>query len=277
MAVVNVSTMHEFISACHMAVSDTTINIMADLDFNEVVSEITGVIAINDSSDVIRDVIINGNNHAIYNIEGSDMNPAVFHIKNIQNFELKDLSFLNCHITKSTTSLIAPTGSTSNAEINNCVVQGMFWGYIIGNTIHVNDTMFTLSGKGNLGSSTATYNRCWIKLDGVRCNASTSGFWRNLNSCYIEGDFGANSESSNTVFFNGISNSCINLDMHFAVTPTSLNVRFPNNTEYINIINSDKLQFIDTPLPSTTKNILVTDEQMKNAEYLAGIGFDIVP
>lgn len=277
MAVTNVSTMHELIVAMRTAVSDTTINIMADLDYNEVLTDVTGTIEINSSNDIIRDVIINGNNHAIYNIDGSFMNPTVFQVKNIQNFELKDLSFLNCHITKSTTSLMSYSGSSSNIQINNCVVQGMFWGYIFGNGFSVNDTMFTLSGKGNLGNSTATYNRCWIKLDGVRCTASSNGFWRNLNSCYIEGDFGANNESASTVFFNGISNSCINLNIHINVTPTSLNVRFPNGTEYINIINSDKLTFVDTPLPSTTRNILVTDEQMKNAEYLSQIGFDIVP
>ena len=82
-----------------------------------------------------------------------------------------------------------------------------------------------------------------------------------------------------------VNNSCINLTIHSVHRPAIDTLIQPGGTsggtQSCNIINIDKITTDEgyelTEESSTTWNKCVTDEHMKNATYLATIGFDIIP
>lgn len=283
MPVINITTMQGFITALQSIASYTTLEIMNDLDFNDVVSQITeSVINIPTSyTNPTLDITINGNGHAIYNVEGGNFNPSVFRFMNCQNVVINDLSFLNCHITKSTTTLISANTSSANTIImNNAVIQGLFYGHPLG-SVTVNDSMITFSHcNGIMGYQYVQYNRCWFKFDGCTARANSGGFIRNCDQCYFTGSLGYSNMSTSTPVLNYIQNCCVNVTFNL-INSTALTTSqiFANHSSgMINIVNKDKLLLVvQSTLEDTTSCKLITDEQMKDAEYLAGIGFDIIP
>lgn len=283
MPVINITTMQGFITALQGITSYTTLEIMNDLDFNDVVSQITeSVINIPASYvDLTSDITINGNGHAIYNVEGGNFNGSVFRFKNCQNVVINDLSFLNCHITKSTTALILADGTSVNTiTINNAVIQGMFYGHPFGQTT-INDSMITFSHcNGVMGYQYCQFNRCWFKFDRCTAKATSGGFMRNCNQCYFTGSLGYSNMSTSTPVLNSIQNCCVNVTFNLVNSTALTTVQIFSNaaTGMINIVNKDKIQLVvQSTLEDSTGVKLITDEQMKNAEYLAEIGFDIIP
>lgn len=282
MPVINITTMQGFISALQGITSYTTLEIMNDLDFNDVISQITeSVINIPASyADLTSDITINGNGHAIYNVEGGSFNPTVFRFMNCQNVVINDLSFLNCHITKSTTALIsADRTSVNTITINNAVIQGLFYGHPFGSTT-LNECMITFSlCQGIMGYQYCQFNRCWFKFDRCTARAASAGIIYNCNQCYFTGVIGYTNMSTSTKVMGSLNNCCVNVTFNLvnsnAMTTQQI---FGAVQDMLTIINKEKIQLtIPSELEDTTYLKLVTEEQMKNAEYLAGIGFDIIP
>lgn len=282
MPVINITTMQGFISALQGITSYTTLEIMNDLDFNDVISQITeSVINIPASyADLTSDITINGNGHAIYNVEGGSFNPTVFRFMNCQNVVINDLSFLNCHITKSTTALIsADRTSVNTITINNAVIQGLFYGHPFGSST-LNDCMITFSlCQGIMGYQYCQFNRCWFKFDRCTARAVSAGIIYNCNQCYFTGVIGYTNMSTSTKVMGSLNNCCVNVTFNLvnsnAMTTQQI---FGAVQDMLTIINKEKIQLVvPSELEDTTYLKLVTDEQMKNAEYLARIGFDIIP
>lgn len=282
MAVVQVSSMQEFISALNGVVSFTTIEVMSDLDFNDVVNQITeDYISIpSDHTNLTSDITINGNGHAVINVEGASFNPTVFRFMNCQNVVINDLSFLNCHITKSTTTLIsADTTSANTITINNSVIQGKFYGHPFGSCT-LNDCMITFSQcQGIMGYQYCYFNRCWFKFDKCTARATSAGIIYNCNQCYFTGVVGYTNMSTSTKVMGSLNNCCVNVTFNL-VNSTAMTTQqiFGAVQDMLSIINKEKIQLtVSSELEDTTYLKLITDEQMKDAEYLASIGFDIVP
>lgn len=283
MAVVQVSSMQEFISALSGVASFTTIEVMSDLDFNDVVNQITEqtINIPSDYTNLTSDITINGNGHAIINVEGANFNPTVFRFMNCQNVVINDLSFLNCHITRSTTALIsANTTSVETIKINNSVIQGKFYGHPFGSCT-LNDCMITFSQcNGIMGYQYVRYNRCWFKFDKCTATANSNGYIRNCNQCYFTGSLGYTNMSTSTPVLNYFENCCVNVTFNLVNSSALTTAQIFSNGSIglINIINKDKIQLvIASELEDLTGVKLITDEQMKDAEYLAGIDFDIIP
>lgn len=282
MAVVQVSSMQEFISALQGVSSFTTIEVKSDLDFNDVVNQITEqVINIpSDYTNLTSDITINGNGHAIINVEGANFNPSVFYFRNCQNVVINDLSFLNCHITRSTTTLISATSTSANTiTINNSVVQGKFYGHPF-SSCTLNDCMITFSQcQGIMGHQYCIFNRCWFNFDKCTASAVSAGIIYNCNQCYFTGVIGYTNMSTSTKVMGSLNNCCVNVTFNLvnsgAMTTQQI---FGAVQDMLNIINKDKIQLVvSSELEDTTYLKLITDEQMKDAEYLADIGFDIIP
>lgn len=273
--------MQGFIDALSSVESYTTLEIMNDLDFNDVVSTFRTTIRIpNDgsTSNHTTDITINGNNHVIYNLDNSSVTGPMFQFIYCSNVVFKDISFLNCHMTKTNSRMFISLNGYP-ISFRNIVLQGRF-NVIPFDNSNVEDSMITFNNSTYaVGDNTVSYTRCWIKFDKCNVTATTSGLIRNCNTCYFTGSLGYTNVTANTPIIYTMSNCCVNVT--FTVINSNallLTNLFRATGDIINIINSEKFIFaVPSSLEDTTNCKLVTDEQMKNAEYLATIGFDIIP
>ncbi|MBQ2177471.1 MAG: hypothetical protein II453_21260 [Alphaproteobacteria bacterium] len=292
MAVRNVSNIRQFIAAIEQCQANDVIEVLADLDWNEVVDEITTSVKLS-AGTTISGVTINGNNHTIYNMTGGRISQSgsgvnLFNFGSSTNITINGLSFLNCQMGSRSTNIIYGSGTTT---VFNAVIQGKFKSAMFNGTgMTVRDSMITASLVTNgtplaNGSANATpkWKNCWIRLDNCEYTyaSSSARYAYNLDGCYVEGTIGFQSAPNTPNVFGNVNNSCINVAV-FIQVPTPETFCTPTSGETgqsVNIINIDKI-VSPTPLTendSTTWVKCVTDEHMKNAEYLASIGFDIIP
>ena len=296
MATRNVSTAEEFIRAFKLSQTDDTIEVLADLDWNDIVDDITSTIRLGDSTSSKNNVTINGNNHAFYNMTSGRITGStatIFSINNSTGFKVVNLSFLNCNM-RGRTTYIFFGDTSSEMTITNAVIQGTFKnGMFRGSSTNciVKNSMVTIDYSdgtpikppaGNL-----KWEYCWFRFSDL-CFYTPSGnvAWaQNLNGCYLEGKLEYAISTLNPTLMTSVNNSCINLVIHSVHQPAIDTLIQPGGisggTQSCNIINIEKINTDDghelTEENSTTWNKCVTDEHMKNATYLATIGFDIIP
>lgn len=282
MAVIQVSSMQGLIDALQSIESYTTIEIMNDLDFNDVVATLTTAVLIpvdGSSASLTSDITINGNNHVIYNLDNASVSTALFQFRYCQNVSINDLSLLNCHCTKSSTRLITSTANYY-IDFHNVVIQGRFY-YAPFTYCRFYDSMLTFDHCTSTLASSSVYTRCWIKFIGCSSTSGSTGIFNNADQCYFTGDYGYTSATASKPLMHTINNCCINV-MFTIINSGALTLdnlfKYTSTTTQINIINSEKIVFaVSSALEDTEMCKLVTDEQMKNAEYLADLGFDIIP
>lgn len=285
MSTYNVSSMIGFIEAWERASGGDVIEVLADLHYDDVYDIVTSTISLNGGT-AVADVTINGNNHAIYNIandrvQQSGAGRIVFGMNTSStDIKINSLSFLNCNMGANGGAIIS--GSTGTT-IYNSVVQGRFKSSCFYGGCTVKDSMITFDHCMGRTLSTTSANTspkwsgCWIKFIDCAFTADSSYYATNLNTCYLEGTLGVTSSSDDPKMFNNVNDSCINITGFFH-SPT-----IPNFCKYSvgspSIINCTKLTSIHplTEADSTTNVKIVTDEHMKDAEYLADIGFNIIP
>lgn len=287
MAVRNVSTMAQFIEAFRNVVSDDTIEILADLNFDDVYNDFTSTVNMGGGTRATN-VTINGNNHAIYNFSTGSITGTTVNLFSCgsSTVTMNNLSFLNCNCGSTVVRLFS-VSSSGSLLINNAVIQGRFKNNFFGNNITIRDSMITLdrcSGKTlstGTAPTSAKWENCWFRLN--KCQyAYSSGAWgHNIDSCYMEGNLNVTSVPTSYTILNNVNDSCINLDMYIdtPLPDSIISSSAGSSGQSPNIINISK---IVSPNPltendSTTWVKCVTDEHMKNAEYLANIGFNIVP
>lgn len=282
MATYNVSTMLGLIEAWTAVSGGDTIEILADLDWNDVYTDVNQQTSF---SSVLDDLTINGNNHAIYNIANDRISNTasgrvIFNCGNSTNIKINNLSFLNCNMGAYNGAIIYANRTTT---IYNAVVQGRFKGAcFFGGGITVRDSMLTFTNcdgrpmSGPSSGASAQWESCWIRFHNCKFIHDNNFYAYKLKTCYLEGKIGVISSSNDPKMFSNVEDSCINISGFFD-SPT-----IPNFCAAIgalsNIINCTKLTSI-TPLTeadSTALVKIVTDEHMKDAEYLADIGFNII-
>lgn len=285
MATYNVTTAQQLIEAIVNAHGNDVININSDLEWNDVVENLDYRIQLNSGVD-ISNLTINGNDHAIYNLTSGSIpsigvGTVIFDFGSSTNINIYNLSFLNCNMGGKSTRIIRNSGSCT---IHNSVIQGKFKTQIFyGSGVVVKDSMITANdceGRpfgGDSGQNTK-WRYCWIHLKRCSWTYQAAGYFGSVDGCYIEGTLSTLSPVDDMKIIGTANNCCINLRMELPnETPTGfLTPASGDGGQFPNIINVDKITQL-AGQDDTTWIKLVTDEQMKDADYLASIGFNIIP
>lgn len=287
----SVSTFLELATAFNSLGDDDVIEILADLDYNDIISDPHHkppfVLGSEDSTAPISNVTINGNNHVIHNCYRDITSSAYFfHIKYLNGLMVNNLSYDNVWIYGSANTNNGLWFSESGHDIvfNGGYFQGRSLGSIFyGTGITVQNMMITIGGRGRFGYTSSSayqprWERCWIHLDDVKYaqSASDSAVWVDVSECYFEGKLSVEGNFSNQRIFKRVDNSVININV--SINSNDVNV-FCEASNYAvdrpNVINIDKVNgIIDTS--DTTVNKCVTDTQLKDAGYLSSVGFNII-
>lgn len=250
---IGVRTWAEFVAA-YQSPADTVIELLADIDGNSapMTSSITKPSA----------KTINGNGHAIYNVStGSVVNENLFR-------GAYTLTFNNCKLYNWYRIENYPffwSSDTYRTVFNDCEIVGRCAAHI-SERATLNRCSYSWSGiKDPTKGKICTAYNTWLHIDAQLTSVSTSNaFWGTLNNSYLEGNITYTSATFTQKFFDTLVNSVINL------TTTGANSTWPTGT--LSVYNSTKApNFVDAG-----GAIGVTDNQMKDAEYLYSVGFDIV-
>ncbi len=285
MATFNVTSMRGFIDALTSLGDGDIINVQNDLDFNEVLTEELSTIRV-PTEGYATNCTINGNDHAIYNLTDQLINSHVFNIY-AQHLRVNNLQILNYNMMFNLHTLFQfqNLGNTDNI-ISGGVFQGKLAdgsSLIYGASVIVQYCMATFS-SGSKGCMTgypntqaASWKFCWVKFDGVNASATAvRPVFGNADTCYFEGMIRAVSDDNRRLFQN-VTNCCVNCSMRASgvySTPTLANLVLPVSSALLTIVNESK--YNGTPLESSDSVKWVTDSQMKDSEYLAELGFNIV-
>lgn len=283
MATYNINTIQELINALAGASGGDIIEINSDLDWNDVYETQRNSVTVN-GGEKIDGLTINGNNHTIFNItKGLIRNGmAIFDFAGCTNIKIDSLSFLNCALGQSTYCIMNCYGSCT---LKNSVIQGKFKGSMFrGSGMRIRDSMITANYStgsaifSGQGGQNARYINCWILLDHCTFEYTGGGYFSGMDTCYIDGNLGVTGAPDDPKIFGGANNCCINCTVNPLQEPTLsgfISTASGEAGQSTNIINTDKIPAL-RDFESSTWVKLVTDEQMKDAEYLATIGFDII-
>lgn len=272
---ISVGSWDSLVNALQGAQTDDVINITADIDMNSIEPISSPVLM-----SVAQNVIINGNGHALLNMSNENLpnyNESIFKLQTGSSYIANNWNFLNMSLVNSHTPIFRGTGSNTLLTLNNSVIQGRTNYTLMDATVKLKNCMLTFNHcRAHLNSFSATaaarYEDCWIKF--INCQATdTYAVWRNSKGCYFEGTYLPKSPSSAN-FFNGVEDCCININSNFN-TPIDIDSKFVPTGSLINILNSTTFPAI-AGSTSTTLNKIVTDAEMKNAQFLADLGFNII-
>lgn len=292
----NVATFEQFVDALTSIETGDVINITADLDFNTWIPSYLTTFPLKCPSDghQVENVVINGNGHTVYNLSNSNAaSEGLFKFfvligaTHPDCIQINSLNFLNCSCFSEQKPIFSTNAQTSrqyaSISLNDCTLQGVFNGAFIRGNFWYNRCMITIkSQRGTFYAGSDSYtgvlNQCWIYLNNIS-KVVNSTVLRNLKQCYVKGSitYAAFSSATALTIASNCENSCINVDADVSAfsfdVPLSTLVTYQSNSP-LTIVNSDKLTGAS---PSTSEFIVgVTDEQMRDADYLFNIGFDIL-
>ncbi len=277
MARYDVSTWAQFVQAWKDTVGGDIIEINADLDVNDDIP----ADRINDhEGDRHGTVTINGNGHALYNLAGGNPYSGTVFDSTNQNHVFNKLNFQNMDLTRP-----AFLGYSSNSRVtfNDCNIQGRASGvaFFSGYTTFNRCTCTFTNTSSVITDNNGNFVNCWIYLK--NCHKTWGGegaaLIRHLNTCYIKGEvtYGSDTSSIYSDAVEDVQNCCFNVTIRAGYSGfTADSFCYNANGSKITIINKDKLPS-GTTASGDPQAIAVTDTQMKDADYLASIGFDIVP
>ena len=298
MATRNVTDVSSLITAVRECESNDTIEILNDIDWNDDAAyALRSSVRLGNSSTTLSNVKINGNNHAIYNMNPLNIVAGTYgtFIFDIGGSEVtvENLSFLNCDFGLKETCIFG-CSSVANATIKRAVIQGMFkFAMFKGRSggMTVDSCMITCDRSDGRplmasGGNSPTFKNCWIRL-GSGCAFNGNKYVDNLDTCYIEGSVRLTPTSGTLtpkIFTKVRNSSCINLSFNVPHASggqiTIDDIIEPVTTGGVNVINVEKITTDEgygvTEADSTALNKLVTDAHMKDASYLSSVGFDII-
>ena len=273
MATTQVSTWDQFAAAYTSAEGTSAdphiIEIMADLD---AASSITATL--NPGNDYHK--IINGNYHNISNIGTSvTLNAVIFAGRHMT---WNKCNFIN--IFRNQPYAVFYSSSSATMTFNDCTFQGQGAAICGESNMSANYTgrgyfnrcaiTWTQTGSTYAGAcfGAAQFDYSYIDCKFYRSNAGNYDIGR-LTSSYIKGELiGSGITDSSMAMIGTISDSVINLKSTINFPRGIANT--PNTP--ISVYNSEKM----TGTIADTSNVsAVTDAQLKNAAYLASIGFNI--
>lgn len=276
MARYDVSTWAQFVQAWRDTVGGDIIEVSADLDVNDDIP----ANEIDDHEGAVHGIVtINGNGHTLYNLSGGNPYSGVIFDSTYQQHIFNNLNLQNMDLSRPAFLGYSAAGRVTFA---GCNIQGrssgvpFFQGYI---TFDRCTCTFT-NTSSVITESNANFLNCWIWLRNCRKTWDGSGaaLIRHLNTCYIKGDVTyRNGESVYSDTAEDVQNCCFNVAINAPQFTSSTADYFCYNASgKLTIINIDKLPSGTRP-SADAQAIAVTDEQMRDADYLFGIGFDIVP
>lgn len=277
MARIDVSTWEQFVEAWKNTSGGDIIEINADLDVNDDIPSSE----IDDREGAVSGgvVVINGNGHTLYNLAGGNPYSGYIFDSTYHAHQFNKLNFQNMDLTR---PAFLGYSSGSYVLFNDCNIQGRSSGVpFFGNYITLNRCTCTFTNTTSVITEDHTnFTYCWIWLKNCRkiWGGSGAALIRHLNTCYIKGDVTYGTDSgiySDAV--EDVQNCCFNVTINASTFSgvTADYFCYNANGAKITIINKDKLPS-GTTASDDPQAIAVTDEQMKNATYLASIGFDIV-
>lgn len=292
-----VRNFEEFVAAMRNAADGDIILLANDLDFNTWVptAGITFPLHCPDTQNQLSNVTINGNGHAIYNInnsfQGSDN--ALFYLHTLTNqnqcWTFKNIEFLNINqMNENNANFIRSNLNMSVSWTNkpivfeDCVFQGVINSPFTYQAYYTR-CMFTInSSSGKLNSAFVNwqnyYDMCWFWLKDV-FRMSNDPYIMNMKACYVKGNLGPQAANTNNVFFRNCDNCCINFEAN--LTSSTQNKVLSNVVQPITstspktVVNTDKLQ--GTADSTSAAIIGVNDVTMRNADALFNLGFLILP
>lgn len=249
-----VSTWAQFLAAYENN-SDGTIELMADIDANDDIPK--------RQYEKPMAKTINGNGHTIYNVStGVVLNGPIF--KGGYALTFNNTNFYNVYRIEN--QPVFWSSNTYRTQFNDCKIVGRGLQYI-STQATFNRCSFSWSGvtATDAGDELSFYNS-WVKIDHKRSANSNGSYLGTLNNSYIEGKFMQTAEGTFNIKLvaSTLVSSVINIET------TATNSTFPNGATSV---------YNKTKQPNFTDSgncVGVTDAQMKNAEYLAGVGFNIV-
>lgn len=277
MARYDVSTWAQFVQAWRDTVGGDTIEVNADLDVNDDIpaNEIDDHEGAGSGT-----VTINGNGHTLYNLSGGNPYSGYIFDSTNQLHVFNKLNFQNIDLTR---PAFLGYSTASRVTFNDCNIQGRASGVpFFGGHITLNRCTCTFTNTTSvITENNANFVNCWIYLKGCRKTWDGSGaaLIRHLNTCYIKGEVTyRNGESVYSDAVEDVQNCCFNVTINASQFSgvTADYFCYNANGAKITIINMDKLPSGTRP-SADAESVAVTDAQMKDADYLASIGFDIVP
>ena len=289
-----VSTVEQFLTALQTAVDGSIIELANDLDFNNWIPPDSQTYPIHVPSDATQlgDLTINGNGHTIYNLANfrPSAGSSLFYLHTLvsgtDHIKFNNINFLNVACTDENVPLFVSNFNSGASDVthpvsfNDCTIQGVL-NCPFGRSLYYNRCMMTIQSNTNLIEPTANnqkpyYFMCWIWLKDV-IKFNNNPFLTHLNTCYVQGQKTQQAAGTNNIFFTECINSCINFTANITSATPALStvVQAAGGNVKLNIVNTDHLT--GTAASTSTKVVGVTDEQMKNAQYLFDIGFDILP
>lgn len=236
-------TGQQFIDLCN---SNDVVELEEDVDFNDYV--FTNTVK-------IQNTTINGNGHKISNIQNeSNMTLFTFNSSTVFN----NVIINNVYV---------PLGTLMvSGVLNECTVTGMI---------------------KELGKQTTVYNKCsvnverldtsnvvfqdsYIIINGI-FNPSNDFNVGSCTGCYIKGTITFSGISGETYAITSrLDNCCFNVDIE---SDKPLNFTYNLSTNLVSVINKSKINVnVST---SSEKYVLVTDNEMRNAQALYNKGFSI--
>lgn len=276
MARYDVSTWAQFVQAWRDTVGGDIIEVSADLDVNDDIP----ASEIDDHEGSERGIVtINGNGHTLYNLSGGNPYSGVIFDSTYQQHNFNNLNLQNMDLSR---PAFLGYSAASRVTFAGCNIQGrasgepFFTGYI---TFDRCTCTFT-NTRSVITETNANFLNCWIWLRSCRktWGGSDAALIRHLNTCYIKGDVTYGSDTSSIVSdaVEDVQNCCFNVTINAGYDSFSADYYCYNASGKLSIINIDKLPSGTRP-SADAQAIAVTDEQMRDANYLFGIGFDIVP
>lgn len=288
MAIFNINNMLEFKNRIALAADGDVLNVTADLDYNTLPSEETRTPI---TLPAVHEIVVNGNGHALLNASLGVTGSTIFFNAGNGEITFNEMNFLNVNINRFPSYFLS-SNSSGKITVNDCTFQGTFYGGVCcgssNNTL--NRCKLTLHNdvlNGDFSmvdySTPSRWNECWIRLENcwIGYNQSQSKLLAHLDTCYVEGkvQFGtATSADSLRIVVGTYTNCCFNVELQNFDNQEKRLIDFFNRStvpDKISIVNTDKIRFFTDS--QDTRLVAVTDEQMKDAEYLASIGFNIVP
>lgn len=256
---VTVSTWAEFKAA--LASSETIIEVMADLDANDDLPLA--------SIDVYAvEKTVNGNGHTLYNLStGGVVNAPIIYLHS--SITVNELNFYNCYRLEN--EYFFRTNSSVRAYFNDCKIVGSAAKTLAAFADYTRCSMSWTKARGVQINRECNFTYCWVHYDLTRTWGDGGYEFGGVFNSYLEGEWQNTFEGDGNRpgFGYWIDNSIVNIKYPRAIV--DCNSASSSAVSVYNITNAPNIAIVN---PANSKT--ATDAGMKDAAYLAALGFNIV-
>lgn len=254
-----VNTWAEFVAALES--SETLIEVMADIDCNDNPPEATiNVYGVGKT--------VNGNGHSLYNLStGGVINNPIFWLG--ASITFNELNFYNC--SRLEKEYFFRTVSNVYPTFNDCKIVGASKLPLANYCIYNRCSYTWRNIEATAAHKYATFNWCWVHIDANRTNNTGGLEYTELGTVYcsyVEGTWKNNFSGDPVNFYVAywLQSSVLNVDYDLG------QITGGSQTPDISVGNLTKMP----DLVTSTYVKGATDAGMKDASYLAALGFNII-